>query len=160
MAMGLQERKAVIRQHLSEAQAGLDAALDRIGADGWAQTTRNEQWVVRDLLAHLATAESGFVRTLARMAAGEGGVPADFDIDRWNAAQLRRQNDSPWEHLRVTLLAAHGEMLALLDRLDDSALNQRGKMSSGGEGSVEDTFRLVANHKRAHTVDIESARVR
>jgi hypothetical protein len=48
-------------------------------------------------------------------------------------------------------------MLALLDELDEAALARRGHMTVGGEGSVEDQFRLVARHKRAHTGDLLAA---
>ena len=41
--------------------------------------------------------------------------------------------------------------------LSDLALDQRGHLSSGEEGSTEDNFRLVASHKRAHTEDIRAA---
>jgi len=55
---------------------------------------------------------------LRRMAAGEGGVPADFDPNRWNAGQLRRRGDLPPDQLRAELESAHRDMLALLDSLD------------------------------------------
>jgi hypothetical protein len=48
-------------------------------------------------------------------------------------------------------------MLDLLDTLDDTALDQRGHLSSGTDGSTEDNFRLVAAHKRSHTDDIRAA---
>jgi uncharacterized protein (TIGR03083 family) len=150
-------RKADIRQDLLDAQARLDAVLDRVGADGWSRPSPNEGWAVRELLAHLATAEAGFVTTFTRMAAGQGGVPDDFDIDRWNAGQLRRQTEASVQQLREKLSSAHQQMLALLDGLDDALLDRRGRMSIGIEGNVEDGFRLCARHKRGHTADIESA---
>jgi hypothetical protein len=63
----------------------------------------------------------------------------------------------PPEQLRAELESAHREMLALLDSLDRAALDHRGHLSSGDEGSTEDNFRLVANHKRGHTADIRAA---
>jgi hypothetical protein len=44
-----------------------------------------------------------------------------------------------------------------LDSLDDVALDQRGHMSSGVDGSTEDNLRLVASHNRTHTDDIRAA---
>jgi uncharacterized protein (TIGR03083 family) len=151
------DRRDALRTELVEAQRALIDALDQVGADDWLRPSPNEGWTVRDLLTHLTTAESGFVPTLRRMAAGEGGVPADFDPNRWNAGQLRRRGDLPTDQLRAELESAHGDMLALLDRLDDAAFDNRGHLSSGVEGSTEDNFRLVAVHKRAHTRDIRAA---
>src|ERR1700716_2972618 len=136
------DRKDAIRLYLVEAQRALLAALDQVGPADWLRASPNEGWTVRDLLTHLTTSESGFVPTLRRMAAGEGGLPADFDPNRWNAGQLRRRGDVPAEQLRPQLEGAHGDILALLDGLDEGALDYRGHLSSGVEGSAEDNFRL------------------
>ena len=149
--------KAALRDELVEAQQALLEVLDGVEADDWSRASPNEGWTVRDLLTHLTTSESGFVPTLRRMAAGEGGVPADFDPNRWNAGQLRRRGEIPPDQLRTELESAHADMLALLETLDDQALDQRGHLSSGAEGSTEDNFRLVAFHKRTHTEDIRAA---
>ncbi|HEY0581585.1 MAG TPA: DinB family protein [Chloroflexota bacterium] len=151
------DRTGALRQELLRSQRALLDALDQVGPDDWLKASPNEGWTVRDLLVHLTTAEAGFVPTLRRMAAGQGGVPADFDPNRWNASQLKRRAEIPSDQLRPELEKAHAEMLALLDTLDDAALDQRGQMSSGSEGSTEDTFRLVAAHKDSHRNDILAA---
>jgi uncharacterized protein (TIGR03083 family) len=151
------DRTLAIRQDLVDAQQALLAVLDRVGPNDWGRPSPNEGWTIPNLLTHLTTSEVGFVPTLRRMAAGEGGVPADFDPNRWNASQLRRRGEVSFEQLRPELEAAHRDMLALLDTLDETALNHRGFLSSGVEGSTEDNFRLVASHKRDHTDDIRAA---
>jgi uncharacterized protein (TIGR03083 family) len=151
------ERVTALRAELVEAQAALLTTLDGVGSDAWLTPSPNEGWTVRDVLVHLTTSESGFVPTLRRMAAGEGGVPADFDPDRWNAGQKRRRAEMSPEQLRSELEAAHADMLAFLSTLDDADLDHRGRMSSGSDGSTEDNFRLVASHKRTHTRDIRAA---
>jgi hypothetical protein len=62
-----------------------------------------------------------------------------------------RQDLSPNEGWTVHDLLTH------LDTLDDVALDHRGRLSSGVEGSTEENFRLVASHKRTHTEDIRAA---
>src|ERR1700716_2803984 len=107
-----QDRNAAIRHDLVDAQHDLLEVLDRVGPDDWLRPSPNEGWMVRDLLIHLTTSESGFVGTLRRMAAGEGGVPVDFDPNRWNAGQLRRRGEMPVDQLRPELEGAHHDMLA------------------------------------------------
>ncbi len=150
-------RKSALRQTLVEAQAALVGLLDRVGADEWSRIGPYEGWTVRDLLAHLSTAERGFVPTLRRIAAGEGGVPQDFDPNRWNAGQLRRQTETSTQELREKLEEAHREMLAFLDEIDDAALDQRGRVGSGDDGTLADGVRLVARHKAEHTADLRAA---
>lgn len=151
------DRKTAIREELVGAQQGFLALLDGMAPTDWLRPSPNEGWTVRDLLIHVTTAEAGFVGTLRRMASGQGGVPADFDPNRWNAGQLRRRADASPEQLRSELEASHLEMLALLEGLDDAALDQSGHLSSGLDGSTEDNFRLVADHKRRHTDDVRAA---
>src|SRR3954452_6015950 len=146
--MDLDERKADIRRDLVDAQQQTVMLLDGLGPHGWSRKTPNEGWSVRDVLGHLSSSEAGFVSVMRKMAAGGGGVPPDFDPNRWNAGQLRRRTEQDGEQLRAELTAAHAEMLVLLDELGGAELDQRGYMSTGGGGSVEDVMRLCARHKR------------
>jgi uncharacterized protein (TIGR03083 family) len=150
-------RQSAIRADLVSAQRDLLEVLDQVTPADWLRASPNEGWTVRDLLVHLTTSETGFVSTLKRMAAGQGGIPADFDPNRWNAGQLRRRAETATDQLRPELESSHSAMLAMLDDLDDAALDQRGHMSSGSDGTTEDNFRLVASHKRTHTDDIRTA---
>jgi uncharacterized protein (TIGR03083 family) len=151
------DRKTAIRDDLVDAQQALIRVLNGLAPEDWSRVGPNEGWTVRDLLTHLTTSETGFVPTIRRLAAGQGGVPADFDPNRWNAGQLRRRGDVAPDQLRAELEQSHQDMLALLESLDDTALDQRGFLSSGVEGSAEDNFRLVASHKRSHIEEIRAA---
>jgi uncharacterized protein (TIGR03083 family) len=151
------ERNTALRRQLEQAQRELLDVLDSVGPDEWSRPSPNEGWTVRDLLTHLTTSETGFIPSLRRMASGEGGVPADFDPNRWNAGQLRRRAEQTPTELRAELERSSADMLSVLDSLDDAALDQRGYLSTGVEGSTEDNFRLVADHKRTHTNDIRAA---
>jgi uncharacterized protein (TIGR03083 family) len=150
------ERTVDLRQMLEQAQGELLAALDRVAPDQWTLPSPNEGWTIRDLLVHLTSSETAFILTLRRMATGRGGVPADFDPNRWNAGQLRRRAEQTPEQLRAELERSYAELLGELDTLDDAALDHRGNLSTGVEGTTEDNFRLVATHKRAHTADIRA----
>lgn len=153
----MSDRTRALRAELVDAQRQLLDVLDRVGPDDWQRPSPNEGWTIRDLLVHLASAEAGFVPTLRRMAAGQGGVPQDFDPNRWNTGQIRRHTDADPQSLRQQLETAHAEMLSLLDSIEEPALDQRGHLSSGADGTTEDNFRLVAAHKRSHTQDIRAA---
>jgi uncharacterized protein (TIGR03083 family) len=152
-----QDRKLALREELVDAQQALLETLERVGPEDWSRTSPNEGWTVRDLLTHLTTSETSFVPALRRMASGNGGVPADFDPNRWNAGQLRRRGDPDPTQLRSELEASHAQMLSLLDGLDDAALDQAGHLSTGVDGTTEDNFHVVALHKRTHTADIRAA---
>ena len=153
----MQDRKGALREVLLSSQRELLEVLDRVGPDDWQRASPNEGWTILSLLTHLSTSEQGFARTVQRMAAGEGGVPTDFDPNRWNAGQLRRNAEVSPAELRQRLEQAHAESLAVLDTVDDAGLDQRGWLSSGQDGSTEDCFRLIASHKREHTQHMRAA---
>jgi uncharacterized protein (TIGR03083 family) len=151
------DRTRAIRDELVAAQAALVEALERVGPDDWQRQSPNEGWTIQHLLTHLSTSETGFLTLMRRMASGDGGLPTDFDPNRWNAGQLRRNTETSVAGLRDKLDTAANDILALLDTLDDRALDQRGYLSTGVEGSTEDGLRLNASHKRTHTDDIRAA---
>jgi len=153
----VQDRKAAIREVLASSQQDLLDTLDRVKGDDWQRPSPNEGWTIHSLLTHLATSEHGFVGMACRVAAGEDGVPRNYDRDRWNASQQRRNAEVTPAELRQRLESAHADILALLDRLDDAALDKRGFLSDYTEGSTEDCFRLMASHKREHTQHIQAA---
>src|SRR5262252_2630504 len=140
------ERTVALRRLLEQAQSELLGVLDSVEADQWTRPSPNEGWTVRDLLVHLTSSETAFIQTLRRMATGQGGVPADFDPNRWNAGQLRRRAEQTPEQLRAELERSYAELLGELDVLDDASLDHRGHLSTGVEGTTEDNFRLVAFH--------------
>jgi uncharacterized protein (TIGR03083 family) len=153
----VQDRKGAIRHELLATQQALLGVLDRVEPTDWQRASPNEGWTIQHLLTHLSTSEHGFVGTVRRLAAGEGGLPSDFDPNRWNAGQLQRNAEALPGELRQRLETAHAEMLELLNTLDDAALDRRGLLSTGQEGSTEDCLRLLAAHKRTHTEDIRAA---
>src|SRR5262245_15821836 len=103
--MDLDARKADIRRDLTDAQQQVMALLSGLDEAGWARQTPNEGWSVRDVLGHLSSSEAGFVSVMRKMASGGGGVPPDFDPNRWNAGQLRRRAEQTGEQFRAELNA-------------------------------------------------------
>jgi uncharacterized protein (TIGR03083 family) len=151
------DRKRALQDDLEAGQRELVDVLDRVGPDDWQRLSPNEGWTIQHLLTHLSTSERGFLTLLRRIAAGEGGLPTDFDPNRWNAGQLKRSSELSTADLRAQLEMASADILAFLAGLDDAALDQRGHLSTGAEGSTEDALRLNASHKRGHTDDIRAA---
>ena len=114
-------------------------------------------WTVADVVAHLADAESGILGQAQRLLAGKQTVPDDFDLDRWNRSAVRRGRGRSLAELLESILRAHGEALKTVEATEDSAFDLIGRHSSGDLLTVEGFFRRIADHRRAHTADIERA---
>lgn len=151
-------RKERIRRVLVEAQARLLVAIRHMAGRDWDGPTANLEWTARQILTHVATVETSYVSLIRRMAAGQGGVPEDFDADRWNVVQLARQGVRDPADLEVEQVRAHRQLLELLEGFTSQELDQHGWLSSGGrQGSVEDALLLLGEHQQAHTSDLEGA---
>jgi hypothetical protein len=113
-----------------------------------------ETWSVKDVLAHLADSESGLQMQIRRLMSGEDGVPADFDLARWNRSAVRRRADLTLDELRDQIQRGYAQMLELLDEIDESALDMRGIVSTGEVLSVQDLLLRVGDHRLEHASDI------
>jgi DinB superfamily len=118
------------------------------------------EWVVRDLLVHLATSERGLQGVLEGFLRGESIVPEDFDLDRWNASQVARLRDLSLDRLRERILTSRQATLALLDRLTDADLDRRGRHALGREVSLGEALLIMAAHERVHIEEANYAVLR
>jgi uncharacterized damage-inducible protein DinB len=151
---------------LAELRAGLEASGARTAevlagletAD--LDCPANLEWTVRDLLVHLATSERGVLQVLQGMLRGESIVPPDFDLDRWNAAQVAKLRSASLAELRERIVGTREQTLVLLDGLTDADLERRGRHALGREVSLGETLRIMAAHERVHVEEANYAVLR
>ena len=129
-------------QELQEAITGLpDDAMVKPGAVG--------EWSVRDIIAHIATWEEEALKALPIIVVG-GRLPryaSQGGIDTFNARQQEAKSHLSLERLRLEMDATHHRLLALLDRVPESAY--------ASEGRFLKRLRLDAyGHWRLHAEDV------
>ena len=88
-------------------------------------STTNPAWCERDILAHLAAAERGMIRTIERFLSGDE-LPANFDLDYWNQRQVQKRAQRSVADLLDELKASRQQLLALLDRLSEEEMAVKG----------------------------------
>lgn len=156
----MSERKQSIREYMLEQHRhswSTLSALDQGDMSVAVYETPEQTWHVRDMLAHLADAESGLLAQARRISKGEQTLPEDFDIDRWNNSAVRRRSEaSPGAHL-AEIEASFQAALKFLEELDDVALDWTGRHSSGALLTLEEYFRRIVDHRVEHTMDIRRA---
>ena len=132
-------------------------ALGALAPEGWSAVVYREpvMWDVRDLLAHLLSAEEGLLRLAQDVAAGGAGAAETFDPDAFNAEeQQRRQGRSPQE-LLAALAAARGVTLAWLRTLDDVQLDRMGRHPGLGRVTLETIILGMHGHQLLHLRDVQ-----
>jgi hypothetical protein len=156
----MSQRRDTIRNHLVSRHNESWPILESLSRDQLSTgvyTHGTDTWTAGEVLAHLSDSETGLQLQLIRLAAGEDGVPQDFDLDRWNRSAARRNAEHSLDELREKILLGYGQALALLDETDESSFDMRGRVATGETLSVEELFLRIGNHRLEHASDIQRA---
>lgn len=147
-----------IKSNLAQARDRLNQVLDQVG-DRWDTQVYSDgaAWTVKQLAIHLMISDKGQNATVMGIARGEEGVPADFDLERYNRRSVEKRAEASVEEIRAALAASFAERAAWLDTLDEAALTRTGRHGSMRIMSVAEILDLMAAHERAHAADIAKA---
>jgi uncharacterized damage-inducible protein DinB len=115
------------------------------------------RWNVRQVLAHFVSAEQGYLRYMRDTLAGGPGVPRDFDIDAFNAAQVEQLSGMTPAHLLEALRIVRRETCAFVAGLQPEDLGRVGYHPWFGDESLAFLIRLIYRHPMLHIRDIRRA---
>lgn len=152
-------QQAELRADLAAARQALLQVLAGIEAAAWETAVYSESstWRLLDLLRHVVDAEAGIIGLMARIRDGGEGVPADFDLDRWNARRVEKLAAKTREELLTDLEQNRANLLNFMDSLDEGDWEKRGRHGSGQIMSLAEICQIIAAHERAHAADFRAA---
>jgi hypothetical protein len=155
------DRKEMILQRLTEEGAKTAAFFQKLTPEQWEQQvyTTGDEWGARDLLCHFISAERTFIFYSRDVANGGTGVPRDFDIDAFNAKEVKALREA--DHSAQTLIAEferqRAETLAFVQTLTDSDLDRMGFHPWFGDTSQENILKLLYRHAMLHQRDAQKS---
>jgi uncharacterized protein (TIGR03083 family) len=117
--------------------------------------TEGTPWTAHDVLAHLVSAERGLTRMIEDVINGGPGVPADFDYNAFNAVEVAGLADRSPADLLADFRAARGDLIALVERLDDDRLDRHGRHPALGDVTLEAYIKAVYQHAKIHVRDVK-----
>lgn len=160
---GIREKMNAARRKLLDALAGLsDERMTRPFAGGWS---------IKDVLAHVAMAESVNVAFARLMVTGDSPVqlrefaraypdfPGEFELDKFNAWMAERWSAKSLEEVVRALHETRAETLAWLETLTPAQLERRGEHAAWGWQTVRGMFRILVIHDRFHLGDVEKRKL-
>jgi hypothetical protein len=156
---GIKEKLTAERVKLLESFAELprETILRPFGEEGWS---------IKDLLAHLAMAESVNVKfakmmvtkdspaQLKELAADYPDFPGEFGLDKFNAWMTERWRAKSLDEIFAALDATRVDTLAWLETLSPAQLERSGEHAVWGKLSVKGVFRILVLHDKTHRGDI------
>ncbi len=124
-------------------------------------------WSIKDLLAHLAMAESvnvAFAKImvvkdsplqLKEFARAYPDFPGEFELDKFNAWMTERWRAKSLDQVLAALDQTRQDTLAWLETLTAAQLERSGAHAVWGDQSVRGMFRILVIHDKFHRGDIE-----
>jgi hypothetical protein len=115
-----------------------------------------DKWSVRQIVAHLADAESANVVRLRQVISEDNPTLYPFDQNAW-AERTNYQKRKPSQSLE-TMRQLRAENYELLKDLPDDSFSRSGTHLRRGDMTLLDLVRLFAEHAEKHAVQIRSVR--
>ena len=156
------DRTSAILHHLAATRAELLDAVSGLGDDDWDRRIASDEgaWAIRQLLAHVASAEPGQLATGRRMLAGEARLGDGFSLDVWNRRQVEKLKDRSPAELLSDLSASRQTLLAWIAGLSDTDLDKSGQHARGDFITVEQLCYRIGEHEAGHAEQILAALAR
>ena len=146
--------QAELYARVSAAFAQLVATLSRISDEQQIQPGAQDDWSVKDILAHIslwhnrtAALVEGLLRGDPPAPLRQPGEDSAAAVDRANAANYAANRDLPLARVRADFDASYARVLAALAQLSDADLRDDGALSQLLGGSLLET---IADDTYAH----------
>jgi hypothetical protein len=106
------------------------------------------------VLSHVAVSESGQLVVIQRVLAGEGGVGADFDLNRYNRRSVQKQAERSVDDLLAGIARDHAHVLSALEAVSEADLDKTGRHARGDTLTIEQFFGRITEHRRQHAEEL------
>ncbi len=152
-----QEKKEAIKEKLTAVREETVRVLEGFTEEQWnapVYSDEGAEWRVIDVVRHVADSERGMTALMAQFQAGGEGVPADFDLQRWNRRVVAKLQDKGPADLLAGMAANRQALLAFIDTLADDDWPKKGRHASLHILTIEQVCHLIADHERTHIAEI------
>jgi hypothetical protein len=145
---------------------GTRELLGGLSPNDLGRLTDNPGWTVRNLGAHMATADDFTARCIKPLSLGKNLVPipvpdriAGWIGDRQNAGAVKKQASASAAALVAALDTSHARAAALLDGLAAEAWYRPGKIPLLGTHTLASFIQQMADHAEEHAAALKRALV-
>jgi hypothetical protein len=116
--------------------------------------TEGAQWSVRQVLAHFISTERALRTLVEAIISGGEGAPQDFDIDRFNEAQVKLLDEHTPSSLKGIFREERESTLNLLEALEPEQTRLQGRHPYFGNMTVEQLLKWTYQHAQVHLREI------
>ncbi|NWJ48370.1 MAG: DinB family protein [Chloroflexi bacterium] len=153
----LSDRKTRLKYKMEEARRDLVDTIKNLTDEQLKLPTANPGWTIYDMLCHITGAEGGMEIIAQRILSGEQTMVEGFDINRFNAGQVKKRQGKLVADMIEELNQSRARMMAVLDSATDEQLSLRGQHPAAGEIDLYGLYVVIYRHERDHTENIKEA---
>ena len=158
---------AGIKKKLTDERAKLFESFVNLPRETLLRPFGEEGWSIKDLLAHVAMAESVNVKfakimvskdaphQLKELASDYPELHGEFELDKFNALMTERWRTKSFEEIVAALKEAREDTLSWLETLTPVQLERNGEHAAWGNLTIKGVFRILVLHDKFHRADIE-----
>ncbi len=158
--MSGEDRVGALAARLDQGGAKVEATLRALPPDRWASIVYRcpTPWTVRDVIAHLLSAECALLLLAQDVASRGSGSPDGFDYHGFNwEEQEKFQSHSP-DDLLLQLGRARLETIEWVRSFQPSVLENRGRHRGLGLTTLETMLNAMQGHQLLHLHNIAKLR--
>jgi len=150
------DTKSAIKEKLTAVRDETYRTLGGLSDEQWNTVAYSEgaEWRVADILRHVADSEKGMTALMGQVRAGGEGVPADFDLTRWNQRVVTKLQDKTPQALLEGMAANRAALFDFIDSLNEDDWARSGRHASLRIMTIEEICHLIADHERTHVDEI------
>ena len=153
-----------IRQNLQQSRRDTLQLINTIDEQIVNYRIRPDGWSIKDHVLHLVAVEESVIHFAHRILNEECPIsPLCYDIafnqDVWNNREAAKRADYTWAEAISALNETRQELLALLDRISEEALNRIGSHPVWGTPvTLASVLRVPYRHERGHRDEMAALR--
>lgn len=153
------DQKAIILEKLTDTRKRLNLLAEGLTDDQWQAKAYAEdsEWRIIDILRHVADSERGMTNLMVQIKDGGGGVPPDFDLDRWNRRAVSKLQETSPQELLAFMVENRTLLLSFIDSLEPDDWEKKGRHASLRIMSIAEICHLIADHEAMHLAGIRQS---
>ncbi|HLY28355.1 MAG TPA: DinB family protein [Aggregatilineales bacterium] len=148
----MSDRKTEVLDTIEAGRQKLNAVLGQLQADDWEKPIQDadQQWTVRQIVAHLVDAQKGMAGQITKINAGTEAIPPDFDLNRWNKRTVEKSADKTRQELLAALSEGHSAVKQVIESLSENDFQKQGRHSSLRIMTLEEFGKEIGKHEMEH----------
>ncbi len=151
--------KEEINRGLESSYNNAIALMDSLNEKQLDEKVKNKPggWSAIEIFRHLANSERGLTIQMKNIVAGKGGVPDDFDLNRYNDALTIKMQELSTAEIKKIWDENRKDLINFLNILNPDDFDKSGRHPMGQILTIYQYFEIIVGHILEHTEEIELA---